>query len=138
MLRTGLLAARLDGWELAKWMAKERLLGMISVSLPMFLLILMIPGAFGGGDVKLMAGVGLFLGWRRCLVSFMAAVLAGGIYGGFLVLTGRKGRKDHFAFGPFFVRRSRSGCFFRKSNFAVVSERLFLFNSLKVWYNTYK
>lgn len=112
LAQDGLLAARLDGWELAKWMAKERLLGMISVSLPMFLLILMIPGAFGGGDVKLMAGIGLFLGWRRCLVSFMAAVLTGGIYGGFLILTGRKGRKDHFAFGPFLCAGAGLAAFF--------------------------
>ena len=112
LAQDGLLAARLDGWELTKWIAKERLLGMVSVSLPMFLLILMIPGAFGGGDVKLMAGIGLFLGWRRCLVSFMAAVLAGGIYGGFLILTGRKGRKDHFAFGPFLCAGAGLAAFF--------------------------
>ena len=68
--------------------------------------------AIGGGDVKLMAGIGLFLGWRRCLVSFMAAVLAGGIYGGFLILTGRKGRKDHFAFGPFLCAGAGLAAFF--------------------------
>ncbi len=101
LLSDGLAAAHLGGWALAGRVAGERLMGMACVSIPMFLLILAIPGAFGGGDVKLMAGIGLFLGWRRCLVSFMTAVMAGGIYGGFLVLTGRKGRKEHFAFGPF-------------------------------------
>ena len=112
LAQDGLLAARLDGWELAKWMAKERLLGMISVSLPMFLLILMIPGAFGGGDVKLMAGVRIVFRLET-LSGFLYGCGAGrGIYGGFLVLTGRKGRKDHFAFGPFLCAGAGLAAFF--------------------------
>lgn len=79
----------------------ERLIGMLAVSVPLFLMTVVIPGAFGGGDIKLMAAAGLFLGWRMAFLSFFFAVLGGGIYGIYLLVSGRKERKDHFAFGPF-------------------------------------
>ena len=37
----------------------ERLIGFFSVSLPLFAITLAVPGAFGGGDIKLMAYVGI-------------------------------------------------------------------------------
>lgn len=78
-----------------------RLLGGCCVSIPMLVLTLLIPGAFGGGDIKLMAACGLMLGWRLVLFAMFAAVLMGGCAGIFLLASGRKGRADHFAFGPF-------------------------------------
>lgn len=78
-----------------------RLLGAICVSLPLFLITLVIPGAFGGGDIKLMAACGLFLGWKLTLVSTFFGFLFGGIWAMVLLLTGKAGRKEHFAFGPF-------------------------------------
>lgn len=79
----------------------SRLIGAVLVSVPMLVLTLLIPGAFGGGDIKLMASSGLFLGWKLTLVSMAAAVLFGGIYGIYLLAAKKKERKDHFAFGPF-------------------------------------
>ena len=79
----------------------SRLTGFLCVSLPMLLITFLIPGAFGGGDIKLMAACGLFLGWQLTLLSFFLAVLGGGAYGGWLLITKKKGRKEHFAFGPF-------------------------------------
>lgn len=79
----------------------ERGIGILCVSLPLYLLTLLIPGAFGGGDIKLMAACGIFLGWKLNLLSLFFAVMGGGIYGIWLLATKRKGKKDHFAFGPF-------------------------------------
>ncbi|MGL5435362.1 MAG: prepilin peptidase [Lachnospiraceae bacterium] len=79
----------------------ERLIGIVSVSFPLLLITLVIPGAFGGGDIKLMAACGLFLGWRLSLLSLFLAIMTGGMYGIYLLAAGKKGRKDHFAFGPF-------------------------------------
>lgn len=81
--------------------AASRLLGMISVSVPMFLLTLVVPGAFGGGDIKLMAACGVFLGWKRSLTAAFLAIVSGGIYGSCLLITRKKGRHEYFAFGPF-------------------------------------
>lgn len=77
------------------------LIGAAAVSIPMFLITLLIPNAFGGGDIKLMAVCGLFLGWKLILVSFFFSVIGGGIYGAYLLASKKMGRKDHFPFGPF-------------------------------------
>lgn len=78
-----------------------RFIGFFAVSLPLLLLTLAVPGAFGGGDIKLMAAGGFLLGWKMCLVAFALAVLSGGIYGLWLLAAKAKSRKEHFAFGPF-------------------------------------
>jgi leader peptidase (prepilin peptidase)/N-methyltransferase len=79
----------------------SRLLGVFVVSVPMLVLTLVIPGAFGGGDMKLMAACGIFLGWKYSLFALAFAVFTGGVYGIYVLASGKKGRKEHFAFGPF-------------------------------------
>lgn len=79
----------------------QRLIGSICLSVPLTLLTLWIPGAFGGGDIKLTAAAGLLLGWKLLLVSFGLAILLGGSWGIYLLASKKKNRKDHFAFGPF-------------------------------------
>lgn len=79
----------------------ERVIGVFSVSVPMLLLTVLIPGAFGGGDIKLMAALGLFLGWKLCIVAFALAVLTGGGFGIYLLIAKQKGQGSRFAFGPF-------------------------------------
>lgn len=79
----------------------SRILGMFVVSVPLLLITLLIPGAFGGGDIKLMAACGLFLGTKLTLLSFTFAVLTGGLYGIWLLVMKKKRGKEHFAFGPF-------------------------------------
>ena len=79
----------------------QRLIGMVCISVPMLLLAIAVPGAFGGGDIKLMAAGGLFLGWRTVLASAIIGILLGGGYGIYLLASGKKGRKEQFAFGPF-------------------------------------
>lgn len=58
-------------------------------------------GGMGGGDVKLMAMIGAFLGWPDVVVSLFVAVLIGSLVGVLLVLLRIKGRKDAVPFGPF-------------------------------------
>lgn len=90
----------------------QRLIGFVCVSLPMLILTLLIPGAFGGGDIKLMAACGLFLGWKMTLISTFLGVLFGGLYGVYLLMTKKKGKKDHFAFGPFLCVGMLIGLFY--------------------------
>ena len=85
----------------------SRLLGAASVSGMMLLMSLLIPGAFGGGDIKLMVPVGLFLGFQRTLLAGMLAVLSGGLWA-IVVLVRRYFRRHaidtacgmKFPFGP--------------------------------------
>ena len=58
-------------------------------------------GGMGGGDIKLIAMFGAFLGWQNCLVTIFCGVLLGSFIGIILLLLRRKGRKDPIPFGPF-------------------------------------
>ena len=78
---------------------KSQLLG-IAVAAPLLIISIFVEGAFGFGDVKLMAAAGFFLGWQRCLVALVIGIIAGGIYAVFTLVTKKKSSKDHFAFGP--------------------------------------
>jgi leader peptidase (prepilin peptidase)/N-methyltransferase len=54
----------------------------------------------GGGDVKLMAMIGAFLGWKLIFPVLFLASLVGSVYGVFLMARG-EGRKTAVAFGSF-------------------------------------
>ena len=79
----------------------DRLIGAVIISVPMLLLSLLIPGAFGGGDIKLMAVSGLFLGMASIICAMFLGLLGGGAYGVWMLKHKKLERKDHFAFGPF-------------------------------------
>ena len=55
----------------------------------------------GGGDVKLLAGIGCFLGAPRTFCTLFIAALIGSVIGISLILTGRMKRRDYLPFGPF-------------------------------------
>lgn len=79
----------------------ERIIGFFIISLPMLLLALIIEGAFGGGDIKLMAVCGFLLGWKNTLLAFFIALLLCGIYVIYLLIRKRTKRGEHIAFGPY-------------------------------------
>lgn len=58
-------------------------------------------GGMGGGDVKLMAMIGAFLGWPDVVVSLFLAVFIGSLVGLLLIVLRLKKRKDAVPFGPF-------------------------------------
>jgi len=76
------------------------LLGMLLGGGLLFLLAL-IPGAMGGGDIKFMFALGLFLGLNKTLWSLFLAFIIAAIISGFLLLFKLKGRRDVIPFGPF-------------------------------------
>lgn len=79
----------------------EHIIGAFCISVPMLLLMLAISGAFGGGDLKLTAAVGLFLGWKLTIIGFLLGLLFGGIYGIVRLVSKKIQKGEHFSFGPF-------------------------------------
>lgn len=79
----------------------ERLLGILACGGLLYLIVIISRGGMGGGDVKLAAGIGSFLGIKAGLASLVFAFILGGLVGVILLLTGIKGRKDPIPFGPF-------------------------------------
>jgi leader peptidase (prepilin peptidase)/N-methyltransferase len=55
----------------------------------------------GMGDVKMLAMIGAFLGWKLALVTLMMASLAGSVVGLFLIVSRRGGMKYALPFGTF-------------------------------------
>jgi leader peptidase (prepilin peptidase)/N-methyltransferase len=66
-----------------------------------FVIIVASGGGMGGGDMKLGAMMGAFLGWKLVLLAILLGVFAGGAAAIALLTTGSKGRKDPVPFGPF-------------------------------------
>lgn len=80
-----------------------RILGIFIVSVPMLLLALLIPGAFGGGDIQLMAVCGFLLGWQNTLVAFFLSLVAAMVQIVLLLASGKiqLGKSgQHMPFGP--------------------------------------
>lgn len=78
-----------------------RILGIIAISLPMYILTLIIPDCFGGGDIKLIAVSGLMLGWQNTILAGFISILFAGIYAIYLLCTKRVQKGAHIAFGPY-------------------------------------
>jgi leader peptidase (prepilin peptidase)/N-methyltransferase len=55
----------------------------------------------GGGDVKLLAMIGAWLGWKAVLFTLFAASLTGSLIGGGAMVLQKQGRHYAVPFGPF-------------------------------------
>ena len=57
--------------------------------------------AMGWGDVKLMAMIGAFLGWKGALLTFLVGSVLGTVIGGAYILICSKDRRTQLPFGTF-------------------------------------
>ncbi len=62
--------------------------------------------AMGGGDIKLMAGVGTFIGWERVLFAIFIASVLGSLVGISLIIFKKLAKKEPIAFGPYLATAS--------------------------------
>ena len=84
--------------DIGRW--HEYLIGAVLVSGLLMLIGLLSGGrAMGGGDVKLMAALGLLIGWKKILLTLMLASLAGSVL--HLTLMAILKKKRELAFGPY-------------------------------------
>ncbi len=105
------------GYQSGFWSnALDALLGLLAGAVPLILIDLMARwllkrDGMGGGDIKLMAMVGLFLGWKLTLLALLIAVYAGGLVGIVILIRKRRQQKNSndeednkgitMPFGPF-------------------------------------
>jgi leader peptidase (prepilin peptidase) / N-methyltransferase len=57
--------------------------------------------AMGFGDVKFMAGIGAFLGWKATVFSLMASSFIGALTAGALILLKKRDRSAQIPYGPY-------------------------------------
>ena len=78
----------------------NRIVGMLVIAVPMILINLVVAGAFGGGDVKLMFAAGFLLGWKMIVSGFFMGAIVGAVVGVTVMVRKKKGGKEHIPFGP--------------------------------------
>lgn len=79
----------------------DSIIGFFCASVPMLMLSILFKGGLGGGDIKLMAVVGIFLGWKLTWLALFIASIIGSIIGIVLIMLKKKDRKAMIPFGPF-------------------------------------
>lgn len=57
----------------------------------------------GGGDIKIYAPIGIFLGWKMALFSLFVSFFLGGAISAILLLFRKKRKENYIPFGPFIV-----------------------------------
>ena len=60
-------------------------------------------GGIGGGDIKLIAALGLWLGTDQLLTVACTGMILGGVAALLLLVTKRRKRGEMFAYGPYFT-----------------------------------
>ena len=75
--------------------------GALILSIPMLIAALLIKSGFGGGDIKMMAAAGLYLGLDKTIIAGFIAFFIAGLYGIYLLFTKKKGAKEKVKFAPY-------------------------------------
>lgn len=78
----------------------SRIIGLLVISLPMYLLTLCRYDCFGEGDIKMIAICGFLLGVQNTLVAAFIAVIIGGVWGLMILALQRQKYSKHIPFGP--------------------------------------
>lgn len=86
--------------------------GLVSGGGLFYLIAVLSRGGMGGGDIKMMAMTGAFLGWKAVLLTTFSASLIGSIAGIILIVFKGKGRKTKIPFGPFLAAGALITLFF--------------------------
>ena len=69
----------------------------------------------GGGDIKLLAMIGAFLGWKPAVMTIMLGSFLGSVVGVALIASKVIRREDYIPFGPFLVCGALVSLFFGQS-----------------------
>ncbi|NLY44100.1 MAG: prepilin peptidase [Clostridiaceae bacterium] len=79
----------------------EAVIGFFAASVPLLIIAVLSGGNMGGGDIKLMAVSGLFLGWKLILLSLILGSCIGSVIGIILIVLKKIKLKQRIPYGPF-------------------------------------
>ena len=83
--------------------AGNHLMAAFAGGIAFLLLAILTGGGIGGGDIKLIFVLGLWLGAHKLLAVILLGFFLGGLAALLLLLTGKKKRRDFLAYGPYFA-----------------------------------
>ncbi len=78
----------------------DPILGAITGFVLLYVIAIVSKGGMGGGDIKLFAVLGFFLGLSNLLLAFFLATFVGTVIGVFGMIAGQVKRKKPMPFGP--------------------------------------
>lgn len=77
------------------------LCGIFAVSVPLLLIAILSKGGIGGGDIKLSAACGLYLGTKQVLYGTCFGIILAGLYVGMKIICKKMNLNSRVALGPF-------------------------------------
>ena len=80
---------------------KAMIIGFFIISVPLLVTAIIVKDSIGGGDIKLMAVTGAFLGWKFVILAFLIASVIGGIVSTILLIIRKIKKTDMIPYGPF-------------------------------------
>jgi len=107
----GIVAGVLANVAIGAFPVLDLIIGIVLMAGIFLAIIVGSRGGMGGGDMKLAALLGAFLGWKVALLSLFVAVVFGGVFAVALLLSGQRGRRDAIPFGPFLAAGGAVGLF---------------------------
>jgi leader peptidase (prepilin peptidase)/N-methyltransferase len=85
----------------AKISITNMLIGAVGGGSLLLLITIVSRGGMGGGDIKFVTALGLWMGWEATLMALLLSFIFGGVVSFILLVFKVKGRKDFIPFGPF-------------------------------------
>ena len=82
---------------------EDHLLAALAGGIIFFLLAVLTRGGIGGGDIKLIAALGLWLGTTALEFVALGGIVLGGIFALLAMLIKKKGRRDFIPYSPAFI-----------------------------------
>jgi prepilin signal peptidase PulO-like enzyme (type II secretory pathway) len=80
---------------------KDNLFGLLALFAVFIVILLLFPGSFGGGDVKLASAIGLLSGLEQSIVVLEVSLVTGALVGIIYALKTKKGLRTKIPFAPF-------------------------------------
>lgn len=100
ILILGVITTAVDGYMNGIGTISNHLIGMVAVSGFLLVLYLVSAGrAIGGGDIKLMAAVGLIIGWKESILAFFLGCVIGSVI--HVIRMKVSGAQHRLAMGPY-------------------------------------
>ncbi len=91
---------------------KSSIIGLLGGGGLLLLMAVIYPGGMGGGDIKMVAMLGAFLGWQKVFLTIFIGSLIGSIIGVTLILLKIQNRKARIPFGPYLAMGAIQSIFF--------------------------
>ncbi|WP_405741336.1 prepilin peptidase [Anaerovibrio slackiae] len=82
---------------------EQHLLAALAGSLAFLLLAILTRGGIGGGDIKLIAALGLWLGGESLKLTAIGGIMIGGLWALCAILVKKKKRTDFIPYAPSFI-----------------------------------